>query len=326
MRHLVLFLLLGMHIAYSQQDPQFSQFHRNRLLHNPGFAGMMGKMCVGSNYRTQWTGFPGAPKTFTGWVNAYVPQLRGGLAFHFTHDVLGFEKNTRLLGMYAIHRIIGRARLGLGISGNLQQKSLNGMWVAPDGATGDNSIPAPAARDWLGGMDAGAWFHGYRLYAGISATQITKGVFRDGNVHYAAARHYFVNAGTRFFLPVQPDFEIRFHFLGKSDAGASSIDLLAECWWQGMFYAGGGWRGGDAVIVSAGAKRNGILIGYSYDMTTSALRNHSANTHEISIRICCSGKIKCKSRSKENPRFMWGDRFAGPPECEMEVPGFNIDW
>lgn len=325
MKHLVLFLLLGAQIAYSQQDPQFTQFQRNRLLDNPGFTGMNGRLCMGSSFRSQWTGFNGAPQTINAWISAYVPELRGGIAFHITRDVLGLEKNTRLLGSYSLHRVIGSLRMGAGVSANIQQKSLNGTWIAVDGTGGDNSIPSPASQDWLGGLDAGLWLHGSRVYAGISATQINQGTFRDGTVAFKNTRHYFVNAGTRFHLP-DPSFELRIHFLGKTDARAATMDVLSECWWNDMLFAGGGWRPGDAFLLSAGARWSNITLGYSYDITSSSLRNHSSNTHEISIRICCRGKRICKTETKENPRFMWGDRFSGPPQCIEDSPGFNIDW
>ncbi|MCC7302982.1 MAG: type IX secretion system membrane protein PorP/SprF [Bacteroidia bacterium] len=326
MKHLVLFIMLGPALAFSQQDAQFTQFHRDRLAFNPGHSGMSGMRCFGMHSRSQWLGFPGAPKTYTAWLNAYIPALNSGIALRLTRDLLGFERNNRLQLMFARHFTIGRGRLGAGAGLNLIQKTLSGDWIATDGTGGDLSIPAPRISDWLTGADAGIWYHGARVYAGLSTTQVTGGTFTEGHVRYTATRHYFASTGARFFIPANRDLEVRMHFLGKSDGVSTSTDLTLEIWWRSQFYAGGGCRPGDALLITAGARIGAFSIGYSYDVTGSALRNHSSNTHELSIRYCHPITIRCKCRSTDNPRKMWGDRTSRHGRCSASAVSFNTDW
>ncbi len=327
MKRLVLLMLLCSTIAYSQQEPQFSQFQNNRLLFNPAYAGMNGMLCFGSNYRTQWTGFPGAPKTFTAWMNTRAPRLGGGIAMHFTHDQLGLEKNTRILGMYSRHFEIFSGKLGIGIAGNIQQKSMNGVWIAPDGTSGDQSIPSPASKDWMAGMDLGVWYHASRLYLGLSSTQLTQGLFKDGPVSYKTARHYFVNAGFRWTPSFLRNIELRNHLLAKSDGKLTAFDIQSQVWLMEQFYLGAGYRPGDAAILMAGVRWGNILFGYSYDITLSNIQHHSSNTHELSVRYCHPITIKVKGKSIQNPRFMWGDRFSKKNDTEyISKSKFNTDW
>ena len=328
MKFTVLLLLFSTALLQSQQDPQLSQFHNNRLLYNPAYAGMNGFLCIGTAYRTQWVGFPGAPRTFTGWINGRSNLLGGGIGLHFTHDQLGLEKNTRILGSYSKHFELFKGKLGIGIAGNIQQKTLNGIWMAPDGTQGDASIPSPSARDWIAGMDMGFWYHASHLYFGISGTQLTQSVFRDGPVSYKSVRHYFANAGFRYTPSFLRNIELINHLLVKSDGKALAFDLHSQAWFMEQFYLGAGIRPGDAVIASAGFRWLGLLFGYSYDITTSSLRNHSSNSHEISVRYCVPiVPHERKKKSAENPRFMWGERFSTPGYKDRFIPpSFNSDW
>ena len=42
----------------------------------------------------------------------------------------------------------------------------------------------------------------------------------------------------------------------------------------------------DAIVLMAGIIVGPLKVGYSYDITTSALKNHSSNTHELMISFC----------------------------------------
>ena len=62
---LVLVLFLFVQESKSQQLPIFSQYMFNDYVINPGVAGTFDYIPLRMTYRNQWTGFTGAPKTFT---------------------------------------------------------------------------------------------------------------------------------------------------------------------------------------------------------------------------------------------------------------------
>ena len=51
--------------AFSQQDPQFTQYFDNTLHVNPAYAGSSGMLSATALHREQWFGFDGAPRSTT---------------------------------------------------------------------------------------------------------------------------------------------------------------------------------------------------------------------------------------------------------------------
>ena len=76
-------------IAFAQQDPQFTQNWMMKLPINPGYAGTTGALCATAAYRTQWVGFPGAPKTFFFSADMPVLAIHGGAGLTVMKDKLG---------------------------------------------------------------------------------------------------------------------------------------------------------------------------------------------------------------------------------------------
>ena len=49
----------------AQQLPMYSQFYWNDFAINPAYTGLTGSPRIQLGYRNQWSGFAGAPSTFT---------------------------------------------------------------------------------------------------------------------------------------------------------------------------------------------------------------------------------------------------------------------
>src|SRR3972149_4666992 len=121
--------LTGM-LAFSQQDPQFSQNMFIKLPINPGYAGTNGAICGTLAYRTQWVGFPGSPKTILLAVDAPVPMLHGGAGLTIVNDKLGNFGFMHVRGAYSFHKPLGQTGLlGIGLELGILQGSVqrNGL-------------------------------------------------------------------------------------------------------------------------------------------------------------------------------------------------------
>ena len=66
-------LIFAVSVASAQQDPQFTQFMFNKLVYNAGYAGVSGGSCGVIQYRKQWAGFDGSPKSYAVAVNSSLP-------------------------------------------------------------------------------------------------------------------------------------------------------------------------------------------------------------------------------------------------------------
>ncbi|MDD4145284.1 MAG: PorP/SprF family type IX secretion system membrane protein, partial [Prolixibacteraceae bacterium] len=99
---LYLLIIFNM-VAFSQQDPQFTNNMFYKLGVNPGFAGSEDAINGLFLKRYQWEGMKGAPKTTVFAVDAAVNLFGspGGIGLNILNDQLGFEKNISVNASYA---------------------------------------------------------------------------------------------------------------------------------------------------------------------------------------------------------------------------------
>jgi len=92
-----LFLVLLVNLAaFSQQDPQYTNYMFYKLGFNPGYAGAEEAISGTMLNRYQWTAFEGAPKTLVFTADAAIDAFGapGGIGLNVVSDEIGFEKNT----------------------------------------------------------------------------------------------------------------------------------------------------------------------------------------------------------------------------------------
>ncbi|HWY33343.1 MAG TPA: PorP/SprF family type IX secretion system membrane protein, partial [Nitrosopumilaceae archaeon] len=216
----ILAIALGGYVttAYSQQDPQFTQFMNTKLSYNPAFAGTNGAICFNALYRQQWVNFPGAPKT--GSFNFDMPLLSTfGVGLTVVNDQLGNDNTTMVRGAFAFHRNLGAngaGKFSVGLDAGILQKKINGAWIAPQ-TLNDPSIPsnqitnAPALNKLSPDFGLGLYYTiPGKMYVGLSTSHIVaqdlsgaKGTGNLGNkyaINFQMARHYYVIAGYTFPL------------------------------------------------------------------------------------------------------------------------------
>ena len=76
--------------------------------------------------------------------------------------------------------------------------------------------------------------------------------------------------------------------------------------YNNKFWGGVNYRVQDAVSIIIGMQYRNLNIGYSYDITTSALgsQGRSSGSHEIMIGYCFKIEIEKPRRSYKNTRFL----------------------
>jgi len=310
--------------AIAQQDEQFSMNMFNRLAVNPGYAGTSQALCATGFYRQQWNSFPGAPKSALVSID-YGRILGGGLGVTVNQDVLGFEKTLKAKLAYSYHLPIGNAGvLGIGLDAGMIQKSITGNFLAPDGSTTaapgtDAAIPWGGAAATTYDLGFGLYFAGNKgTYVGISALHIPEQQLKEAgsagpsgsslnwSFNYKVARHYYIMAGHKFNL--NPQFSLTPSVLVKSDASSTQMDFNLLAKWNNMVFVGVSYRLTDAIPIMAGLEwgvspKGTLKVGYSYDVTLSAIKNHSNGTHEIMLGYCHKLVSEPKPSGHENVRF-----------------------
>ena len=308
------FMAIG---AQAQQDPQFTQFMQDRLSINPGVAGSKESICATAIGRKQWNTFQGAPNT--GLLDIYGPlqTIHSGIGLTFYADNIGQFKYTVGRLAYAYHlKIGGSTKLGLGVSLGFISSSINPDWIAYDysGNTqagigtgvGDPSIPQNAQSSTTFDASFGAYFYNPKYYVGVSATHLNASNLKD--VGISLARHYYLMAGYKFDAGSQ--FQIQPNILAKSDITSTQFDANVNVLYNNSFWVGLTYRTQDALAPQVGYQyqapngKSVLRIGYSYDVTTSDLKNYSAGSHEIMLSYCIKIEKPLPKRIYKNVRFL----------------------
>lgn len=318
---LIAFSITGL-VTFAQQDAQFSMNIFNRLAVNPGYAGTNQALCGTILYRDQWDKFPGAPKTGLLSVD-YGRVLHGGFGLTIDNDELGFDKTLKAKLAYSYHLPIGTGLLGIGLDAGMISKSMSGNFVAPDGTSSDfgggtdNAIPWSGTSATTYDVGFGLYYTNNNLYVGLSSLHLPQQTLskKEGTAPstpatnsqaydftYEVARHYYIMAGYKFNL--NQDFDLTPSILAKSDASSTQIDINIMGMWKKMVFVGASYRLTDAIPVFAGVEWSGFKLGYAYDVTLSALKNHSSGTHELMLGYCKKFVKPERKQGHMNVRFL----------------------
>lgn len=306
-------------VSFAQQDAQYSMNMFNRLGINPGYAGTTYSgyksqgICATLLYRNQWTGFSGSPKSLL-FSADYGNVFGGGVGLTINQDKLGFEKTTMAKLAYSYHLFLPGSKggvLGIGLDLGVLQKGFSGEFVAPDGSSTsqpgpDVAIPWPGTSATTYDLGFGLYYTTKRLYIGVSSLHLPEQSLRStiagGNeFKYTVARHYYIMAGYTF--PGQT-LDITPSILTKSDATSTQLDINLMAKWKKMLFFGVSYRLTDAAVAMLGLEWNNFRVGYAYDYTLSALKNHSSGSHEIMLGFCHKFPKKEYKQSHVNVRFL----------------------
>jgi type IX secretion system PorP/SprF family membrane protein len=325
-----LFLLVGIVLStlvtVAQQRPQYTQYVFNNLLLNPAVTGIENYTDVKAGYRSQWTGLQGAPITSYLTVDAPLGNafLQGdasafpasggenpssrlytqnymaaephhGIGFTLVSDVAGPITQTNIDATYAYHiGISSNVNLSLGVSAGMSRISLNTSELSletpidPAIANGNNS-------QWKPDLGTGVWLYASNYYVGASVQQLlpTNLYFSTNNYNQSkTVPQYFLTSGVKLFLT--DDITLMPSFLIKViNPEPVTYDINAKLSFQDKFWFGGSYRHDDSFGVLAGVNISSFInIGYSYDITTSALNTVSNGTHEIVISLLLNNRYK----------------------------------
>lgn len=322
--YVCLFLSFISVIAFAQQEAQFTQNMFTNMAINPGYAGINKQICITTLFRQQWTGFEddkgnkGAPQTILLTVDAPVRVLHGGLGLTVIKDKLGFEDNIGAKLAYSFHVNVGPGILGIGAQLGLLNKKIDFSKFEPI----EDNDPVLNAQGVKTAMIFDATFGAFynlpgKAYVGLSSSQLIQSKIKiEGLDESKLKRHYYLTGAYHWVIPNAPDWELSPYLLIKSDFASTQYDVTAMVKWRNMVWAGVTYRHQDAVSILLGGypfnmpsmnpSLANLRIGYSYDVTTSALGRdgRSSGTHEIMLGYCFKIEIQHPITKYINTRFL----------------------
>jgi type IX secretion system PorP/SprF family membrane protein len=309
-----LFFIFAMNLAaLGQQDPQYTNNMFYKLGVNPGFAGSADAIRGIILNRYQWSGFKGAPKTMVFSIDSKV-NISGnpsGIGLNIINDELGPEKNVWVNVCYAYRKALKFGNLGIGINLGVFNKAINGEWEIPEDDLGIYITPGSDPAITQGEVSQialdtglGLYLEGKNYFLGASVTHVNQASikFSDLATTYLA-RHYYLSGGYNIKLP-DPLFELRPSFLLKSDLAGWQVDLNTNVVYNERLWAGLSYRIQDAVALLFGTELfNGLSVGYSFDLVTSAIGRYGYGSHEVFLSYSVNIE-KNRSRKYKSVRFL----------------------
>ena len=312
-RALLLFGILFPVLVYGQQEGHTTQFMYYKLGYNPGFAGTNEAPSAAAIYRNQWLGIEGAPQMQILTFNMPLLNQRVGVGANLVRQSIGITELITLDGVYSYRFPLGRGYLGIGIQGSIRSLNVNFLDPRLQGTQPieiDPAVPDLHQRRFLFNFGTGVYYQGSKFYVGLSAPRLLASNIDFGETVQRVSREvqhvYFMGgislqAGEN--LRFQPQALIKFVPHAPMDADVNLSAIISERYITGVTYRLGGSSSGfgesiDILLAAQISKM--ILLGFSYDITLSELRDFNTGSMEVLLRFSFG---KSEGEDIVNPRF-----------------------
>lgn len=283
-----IFILLIVHGGYAQQEPQYTQYMLNEMAINPAVAGKDSYTDVRSNNRYQWVGITDAPRTYMLTLSAPFKKRNMGIGANIYTDIVGPTRRVGISLAYAYHiKLTQKTRMSLGLSAGIQQWGIDGhKLVLHD--EGDNHLLIQYQTRTVPDLGAGIYVHNDTWYLGFSAPQLYQSpirLYKGVNNKGTLVTHLLLNGAYKFKL--SDDFKLEPSVMVKYAKPAPvKFDGGLRLIYQEQIWLGASYRHNDAFTALIGFMyKNYLMIGYSYDFTTTNIRKYSTGTHELMLGL-----------------------------------------
>lgn len=290
-----LFFVLAGEKATAQQNARYSQYMFNGLLLNPAYAGSTGNANVSAFYRTQWVGLDGSPTSITlSGHGALGDGDQVGVGGFLEYDDIGLHNTWRIFGTYAYHLKIGNGKLGIGLQagGSLFNADLSEAQTTATPGNDDPVFQNDLSR-FLPNFGVGLYYHTEYFYLGVSVPQLLTNNLKSNESSISLVgreyRHYFFTTGV--VLELSESFKVIPSALVKMVPvnSPTQVDLNVNLMIKDAFWIGSSIRLSEEVepesldFLAGFQLKNGLRIGYAYDLTLTDLADFNSGSHEIGV-------------------------------------------
>jgi type IX secretion system PorP/SprF family membrane protein len=281
-------------VIVAQQLPQYSQYMLNEMAINPAVAGKDDFADVRSNSRQQWTGITDAPRTYMLTLQGPITGRNMGLGLNLFTDIVGPTRRTGLNLAYAYHLKLNKEmNLSMGLSAGILQWGIDGNKITLR-EEGDTQLLTTYRNAYVPDFGAGIYFHQKsKFYVGLSVPQLHQApIVLYENVYKNSRLASQFNLNGAYTFELNDDFDLEPSALVKVEFPAPpKFDVGVRGIYRDMVWLGGVYRHNDAFSVLVGYMfEDYLMIGYSYDITTTNLKRYSNGTHELMLGIKFSRK------------------------------------
>jgi type IX secretion system PorP/SprF family membrane protein len=204
-------------------------------------------------------------------------------------DNVGPTRRTGAQFSYAYHlRLTERVKLSMSVALGMQQFLIDGSKITfRDG--GDPAMDAQLRGEIVPDATAGLLLYHDDWWFGATAPQLLRNqiyFFDDRDATMSRLEtHYYAMGGYRW--AINEDLRLEPSFLVKYvDPVPAKLDVTATLRYKDTVWLGASYRTNDAVALMLGYWHKRMFqFGYSYDLTTTNLRNYNSGTHEVMLAL-----------------------------------------
>lgn len=272
--------------SQAQYDVSFSHYFDMEPSFNAAAVGKSPKLNIAAAYAMELAGFKRNPNTMYAGADAQFLLLKQfhGAGIQLMNDQIGLFRHKRLALQYAFKFKLFGGQLSTGISAGLLSETFDGTKVDLE----ESNDPAFSSSKIEGNsldLAAGLYYSHRNWYVGISAQHLNSPCVQLGETNelQVDATYYLTGGATirlrNPFLSIQPSFLFRTDLSGYRGDITGRFTYTNE---KKMFYAGLSYAPTISTTVLIGGKFHGIVLGYSYEIYTSAI-NPGNGSHEIFV-------------------------------------------
>lgn len=271
--------LLAIGSASAQNDAQMSHYMFNNIAYNPAFAGANGLINATFLHRTQWAGFKNAPSTQFLSGDMLLDRI-GGVGLSIVNDKLGYEKALNVRLMYAYHHQLGEdMKISGGLGLGILSKSLDGTQLVYENMSDVNAVTTKESQI-SPNFDFGIAGKFKTFTLGFSFSHVNQSL--STATISKPPRHMYVFAQYEYAINEMIDVIPSVYF--KNSSFISQFELNALGMYDKRFWGGLSYRMTESLVILAGLNvKNGLKIGYSYDLNTGPIKTYSSGSHEIML-------------------------------------------
>jgi type IX secretion system PorP/SprF family membrane protein len=282
---IIVFFAISLQSVFAQQLPLLSQYVFNKYAFNPAVAGSEDRFVILSGFRSQWTGFDGAPQTAS--LTMHGPLGSGScIGADVYNDQLGATFELGFHAAYTYQVFLDKdTRWAFGLQVGGVQYSVDGTLLStyePD----DQVVPQAMTSAFLADATFGTYLFSDKFYAGASVFHLTNSAIAFSNDFPqdqlgVLDRHLVLMGGLKLDagekLMVEPSFMMRAVTGAPLQIDFSSRLVYDKKYWFGLTY-----RTRAAWIAMVGIDiSEHFVLGYGFDYSTTEIQSFSNGTHEV---------------------------------------------
>jgi len=275
--------------SFGQFDPMYSQYMRNMILINPGYAGIDDYSSMSLLHRQQWVGFEGAPTTTALSFHGPISRKRIGVGSSLIHDKVGPYNQLDFNLYFAYHlRISEKINIGSGFNGNVNYTSFD--FSNLKGSKEFDPLFSPNTSRTLPNLGVGLLLYSRNWYFGFSLPRLFEASFnKNSNMNYVNSskkqRSYFVNGGYIFNIGTYWKFKPA-TTLRISENLPLNGEFTANLILKDAFGFGAMYRLGESTGINLYYQINKKMsMGYAFDIPTWGGLAYSYGSHEVMLKF-----------------------------------------